>query len=125
MKEGDSVFLSYRIQKHDTIVVIAPAGPSNQKNLHQSLTFLEELGLNVKLGRYVDSKYGYLAGTDDERLHDFHEMIEIPKIQGIFFARGGYGTGRIAANIDYELIKQYTKIIWGYSDITYLHTTMR
>lgn len=125
MKEGALVLLPNRLQKGDTVGVIAPAGPPNQKNLHQALTFLEELGLNVKLGRYVNSKYGYLAGTDDERLHDFHEMIENPKIQGIFFARGGYGTGRIAANIDYELIKQYPKIIWGYSDITYLHTAMR
>lgn len=125
MKEGALMLLPNRLQKGDTVGVIAPAGPPNQKNLHQALKFLDELGLNVKLGRYIESKYGYLAGTDDERLSDFHEMIEDPQIQGIFFARGGYGTGRIAANIDYELIKQYPKIIWGYSDITYLHTAIR
>src|SRR5690625_995640 len=125
MREGALMLLPNRLQKGDTVGVIAPAGPPNHKNLHQALTFLEELGLNVKLGRYVESKYGYLAGTDDVRLHDFHGMIEDPQIQGIFFARGGYGTGRIAANIDYDLVKQYPKIIWGYSDITYLHTAMR
>lgn len=119
------MLLPNRLQKGNTVGVIAPAGPPKQKDLHQAISFLEELGLHVKFGQYVTSKYGYLAGTDDERLSDFHTMIEDPHIHGIFFARGGYGTGRIAANIDYELIEKNPKVIWGYSDITYLHTAIR
>src|SRR5699024_1289106 len=95
MREGALMLLPNRLQKGDTVGVIAPAGPPNHKNHHQALTFLEELGLNVKLGRYVESKYGYLAGTDDVRLHDFHGMIEDPQIQGICFARGRCVTVRI------------------------------
>lgn len=114
-----------RLQTGDTIGVIAPAGPPNIKNLHKAIPFLEKLGLNVKLGQHIKEVYGYLAGSDEQRLSDFHAMIKDPQINGIVFARGGYGTGRFVDNIDYELIKENPKIIWGYSDITYLHTAIR
>src|SRR5699024_4761062 len=48
-----------------------------------------------------------------------------PTVKAIFFAAGGYGTGRIALSINYEWIKENPKIMWGYSDITYLHTAIR
>lgn len=117
--------LPEHLQKGDTVGVIAPAGPPNQKDLHDAVSFLENLGLRVKFGQYITSEYGYLAGVDGERLSDLHKMIGDPQIRGIFFARGGYGTGRIADRIDYELVKRHPKIIWGYSDITYLHTAIR
>lgn len=114
-----------RLKKGDLIGVIAPASAPSIPNLQQGLTFLSGLGLRVRLGKYIDRTYGYLAGKDEERLADFHEMIADPEVKGIFFARGGYGTGRLAADIDYELVRQHPKVIWGYSDITYLHTAIR
>ncbi|MBP2076201.1 S66 peptidase family protein [Oceanobacillus polygoni] len=114
-----------RLQKGDTIGVTAPAGPPDQEKLQRALAFFNELGLRVKLGRNIMKKLGFLAGTDEERLSDLHEMMADTKVKAIVFARGGYGTGRIADRIDYELIRQNPKIIWGYSDITYLHTAIR
>lgn len=119
------MLLPNHLKRGDHVGVIAPAGPPNQKNLRQALPFLEALGLQVKFGQFIDSNYGYLAGSDRERLDDLHMMIKDPHIRGIFFARGGYGTGRIIADLDYQLIKENPKVIWGYSDITYLHTAMR
>ncbi len=52
-------------------------------------------------------------------------MFRDDNIKAIICAGGGYGTGRIAASIDYDLIKKHPKIFWGYSDITYLHTAIR
>lgn len=114
-----------RLKMGDKVGVVAPAGPPKQEELIKGIAFLEELGLKVKLGQHVHSTYGYLAGHDAERLNDFHDMIANPDIQAIIFARGGYGTGRIVYDIDYDLIKENPKIIWGYSDITYLHTAIR
>lgn len=105
--------------------VIAPAGPPNKRHLLKALPILENLGLHVKLGQHIDATYGYLAGTDEQRLSDLHEMIANPQIRGIIFARGGYGTPRLVQHLDYDLIQANPKIIWGYSDITYLHTTIR
>jgi muramoyltetrapeptide carboxypeptidase len=113
-----------RLNKGDTIGVIAPASPPNKDNLKRSLSFLEELGLKVKMGDHVYDQYGYLAGKDEDRLADLHKMFLDKEIKAIICAGGGYGTGRIASQIDYSLIKNNPKIFWGYSDITFLHTAI-
>ncbi len=109
----------------DTIGIIAPASPIRMERLNRAIPFFKNMGLNIKLGRHINQVHGYLAGTDEQRLADFHYMVADPNIKAIFFARGGYGTGRIADDIDYHLIRQNPKIMWGYSDITYLHTAIR
>lgn len=114
-----------RLRKGDTIGIVAPASPPNQENLHRSLLFLEELGLKVKMGRHVCDQYGYLAGQDSDRLEDLHMMFLDSEVKAVICAGGGYGTGRIAAQIDYRLIQNHPKIFWGYSDITFLHIAIR
>lgn len=109
----------------DTIGIIAPASPPNQENLHRSLAFLEDLGLKVKIGKHVYDQYGYLAGRDKDRLEDLHSMFLDSEVKAVICAGGGYGTGRIASQIDYKMIKSHPKIFWGYSDITFLHTAIR
>lgn len=114
-----------RLNKGDTIGIVAPASPIDSECLERSISFFDKMGMHIRLGRYVENTYGYLAGTDAERLADFHEMIADKSVKAVMFARGGYGTGRIADAIDYELIRNNPKVIWGYSDITYLHTAIR
>jgi muramoyltetrapeptide carboxypeptidase len=114
-----------RLHIGDTVAVIAPASPPNQKILRKGIEFLKGLGLRVKVGKSVEKIYGYLAGTDVERLEDLHAMFLDTEVKAIFCACGGYGTARVAANIDYGIIKSNPKIFWGYSDITFLHTSIR
>ncbi|RDW20561.1 S66 peptidase family protein [Oceanobacillus chungangensis] len=113
------------LEKGDRIGVIAPAGPPDLEKTSKSISFFEAMGLQVKFGKHLNRTHGYLAGTDEERLIDFHEMIADRSIKAVFCARGGYGTARITPYLNFELIKQNPKIIWGYSDITYLHTAIR
>ncbi|SEH69270.1 muramoyltetrapeptide carboxypeptidase [Halobacillus karajensis] len=115
-----------RLQKGDTVGVVAPASPPDLKHLHQAIPFLnQQLGLQVKIGAHVSSKYGYLAGKEQERIEDLHHMFLDPEIDGIICAGGGYGTGRLVTEIDYSIIKENPKVFWGYSDITFLHTAIR
>lgn len=114
-----------RLKKGDTIGVIAPASPPNKENLVRGLKFIEELGLNYRLGKSLYKEYGYLAGKDEERLADLNEMFLDDEVKGIICAGGGYGTARITSGIDFEVIKNNPKIFWGYSDITFLHTAIR
>lgn len=113
------------LRKGDTIGVVAPASPPKWKRLQAAIPFFNQLGLYVKLGKNIANVTGYLAGTDKERLADLHDMIADDNIKAIIFACGGYGTARIASELDYQLIAEKPKIIWGYSDITYLHTAIR
>lgn len=113
-----------RLQKGDTIGIIAPSSPPNQENLERSLQFLEQLGLKWKFGKNVKSVHGYLAGTDEQRLQDLHDMFADPTIKGIICAGGGYGSARYTDKIDLQLMNENPKIFWGFSDITFLHTAM-
>lgn len=108
------------LKRGDRVGVIAPASPPDMKDLSKGRYFLEQLGFHVQLGKQIGEKYGYLAGSDEARLADFHEMLEDPHIKAIFFARGGYGTARFIDRVDFDLLRKHPKVIWGYSDITYL-----
>jgi len=114
-----------RLRQGDRIGIIAPAGPVHQEELDRGAYFFNRMGLRVTFGKSIHQQCGYLAGTDEERLADLHAMFENPEVKAIFCARGGYGTGRIASQLDLECIRQNPKIFWGYSDITYLHTMIR
>lgn len=113
-----------RLQKGDTIGIIAPSSPPNQESLERSLAFLEQLGLKWRFGKNVKNMYGYLAGTDEERMEDLHDMFADPAIKGIICAGGGYGSARYTDKIDLQLMQENPKIFWGFSDITFLHTAM-
>lgn len=113
-----------RLQKGDTVGIIAPSSPPNIERLTKALDFLDELGLKYMLGNTVQLHKHYLAGTDQERAQDLQEMIEDPTIKAIFCASAGFGAARIADKIDYLLLEENPKIFWGFSDITFLHTAI-
>lgn len=119
------MILPPRLKKGDTVGIISPASSPDKEKFYNGLKVIKQLGLNIKLGKHTLRKNNYLAGTDDQRLDDFHDMIKDDSVKAIIFSRGGYGTARMTEKVDFELVKNNPKIIWGYSDITYLHTAIR
>lgn len=113
------------LQAGDRVAIIAPAGPPDKEMLMQGLRVLEEMGLEVVVGQNVFQVEEDLASYDQLRLHDFHAAFSDSSIKGILCANGGYGSARIAASIDYTLLKNNPKIFWGYSDITFLHQAIQ
>jgi muramoyltetrapeptide carboxypeptidase len=109
-----------RLRKGDRIGVISPAGPVSKQELQPGLSFLESCGFSVYVAPHVYDIRDYLAGEDHDRLDDFHSVIMDPEISAVICARGGYGCMRLLQNIDYNLIKEYPKILVGYSDVTAL-----
>ncbi|GAA4715157.1 S66 peptidase family protein [Brevibacillus fulvus] len=114
-----------RLSAGDTIGIIAPASCGEYEKIVEAARFFEQKGLRIRYGEAIAKRHGYLAGTDRERIDDLQRMFADPEVKAIFCARGGYGTGRIAAELDYELIAQNPKIFWGYSDITFLHVALQ
>jgi muramoyltetrapeptide carboxypeptidase len=110
----------FKLNKGDTIGVIAPASPMKIKALKAGVSYLQKLGYKVIVGKSVFKKRGYFAGSDKDRLNDINYMIENSEVKAIICARGGWGTLRILDKINYEILKQNPKIISGYSDITSL-----
>ncbi|CAN5466732.1 LD-carboxypeptidase [soil metagenome] len=104
------------------IGVISPASPQRDpRRLDRGIAYLERLGHHVVLGANARKAYGgYLAGTDEERVADIHDMFANKQVDAIFCARGGYGTSRLLPLLNYGLIKRNPKIFVGFSDTTAL-----
>jgi muramoyltetrapeptide carboxypeptidase len=104
----------------DTIGLITPSSSITDEKLEKAISNMKMLGLKVKLGKHIKAINGYLAGTDEQRLEDLHNMFADDEVDGIWCIRGGYGVGRILPKINYKLIKKNPKVLIGYSDITAL-----
>jgi len=110
-----------RLKKGDLIGIISPASsPDDLTRIEKGVNYLESLGYKTEVGKNVGKYYGYLAGTDEERLEDLHYMFGKREVKAIICVRGGYGSPRLLKFIDYKLIKKNPKIFVGYSDITSL-----
>ena len=49
----------------DTIALIAPAStPQISDKITKSIAYFERLGYRVVLGKHIEKKWGYLAGSD-------------------------------------------------------------
>jgi muramoyltetrapeptide carboxypeptidase len=108
------------LKKGDKVALIAPGSPIKPEKFQIAITNIESLGLVPRYTDTVFKKYGYLAGTDQERIDDFHKMVADPSVKAIWCLRGGYGCTRLLHQLDFALIKNNPKIIIGYSDITAL-----
>jgi muramoyltetrapeptide carboxypeptidase len=108
------------LKKGGTIGVIAPSGIVKQEELASGIKRLEELGFRVVTGQHVRKAYRYMAGSDQERADDLHEMFSKPEVNAILCARGGYGSTRLLPLLDEALIRNHPKILIGSSDVTAL-----
>lgn len=109
-----------KLENGDTVGLIAPGSYITEKQLKESIKNFEDLGYKVKYSKNILKKMGYLAGSDEERTADIHQMFSDKEVKAIVAVRGGYGCSRLLPLLDYELIKANPKIIIGYSDITSL-----
>ena len=65
---------------------------------------------------------GHFAGPDEARLAALREVMADPDIDAVWFARGGYGSNRIAQAAATALPEAArTKLYLGYSDAGFLH----
>lgn len=109
------------LRKGDTIGLISPAGILPERDRYDEIEeTLRELGYRTKTGANARLRYGYLAGTDEERAADLNAMFLDEEVDAILPFRGGWGSNRILPHIDYEAIRQHPKPLIGFSDITSL-----
>lgn len=103
------------------VAVTAPARFVNDDAVTTLTLGLRSLEHEPLFTSNVTARWGYLAGTDEERLQGLHESFANSDVAAVFCVTGGYGTTRLLDRIDYDLIRQNPKIISGFSDITALH----
>jgi len=106
----------------DRVGISAPGGPVRRDALEGGMTYLRARGFELVPGDHLRSRHAYLAGTDRERLEDLNRLIADKTVKAIWFARGGYGSARIVADVDFDSLRRNPKALIGYSDVTVLQS---
>ncbi|HEX8384763.1 MAG TPA: LD-carboxypeptidase [Rubricoccaceae bacterium] len=116
-----SLVLPRRIRPAGTIGLVAPAGVIRSVGqVEEAVADVRAMGFEARVGRHALARYGFLAGTDQERADDFMDMVTDPDVDAVVCLRGGYGAARILPLLDYDAIRVAAKPIVGYSDVTAL-----
>ncbi|MFO0436407.1 MAG: LD-carboxypeptidase [Sphingobacteriaceae bacterium] len=109
------------LKSGDTIAITSPAGAVwDAAQIETFSTILKGFGFSVVLGKTLNERSGYFAGSDEFRAKELNELFGDKNIKGIFCMKGGWGCARLLDKLDYKLIQNNPKVLIGFSDITTL-----
>jgi len=113
-----------RIERGQTLGIVAPAGPVNGERLRRGLGRLGD-AFRLKIADSVLAPHpegvpGYLAASDEVRAAELNAMLADRDVRAILLARGGYGLSRILPRLDADALRADPKPIVGFSDATAL-----
>lgn len=116
--------IANKLKPGDEVRIIAPSrsmviiGADSRKLATERL---EELGLKVTFGKYVEeADSDYLVADVKHRAEDLNDAFKDKNVKAILTVIGGFNSNQILDYIDYEAIKENPKIFCGFSDITVL-----
>ena len=105
------------------IAVVAPSCTLSREAAQRLERVVEERGdCEVVVHPQCFLSEGHFAGSDGQRLSALREAMADPGIDAVWFARGGYGSNRIAEAVLADLPQcARGKYYIGYSDAGFLH----
>ncbi len=109
------------------ISIPAPAGPVKKEALLPQIPVIErhsKAKTEIKTHVFEGSPEKYYSAPEASRLADLKACYEDAETDLILCARGGYGTGLLLPQLDWELVRKRNIPLLGYSDITALHLGM-
>jgi len=124
MGQKDAPIRPPRLKPGDTIGIVAPASPFDQKIFTQGLHVLQSMGFRTRVPDEIFEKNGYLAGSDEHRAGLLMRLFEDQSVNALVCAKGGFGSLRILPLLDFDIIRKNPKVFVGHSDITALLATI-
>jgi len=112
-----------KLVRGDEVRVIAPATSMHviTESLREiALRNFSALGLKVSFGRRSEECDEFDSSSIEARIEDLHEAFADPQVKAVLTALGGYNCNQLLRYVDVNLIREYPKILCGYSDITAL-----
>ena len=107
------------LQPGDCLGVIAPSGTLREQTAFQAgVEVWRNQGYRIELIPGYADRWGYLAGTDDQRRQQLTSALQDPDCRGLLCVRGGYGGARLLENWLFPTISP--KWLIGFSDVTSL-----
>jgi len=113
-----------KLKAGDEVRVVAPS--KSMRSIFtddmkaQAIKQLENLGLKVSFGKYIEEENEFQSTTIEHRLEDLHDAFADKDIKGILTVTGGTSSNQLLKYLDYDLIKNNPKVLSGISDITSL-----
>tara|TARA_B100001750_G_C15361822_1_gene522620 strand:+ start:63 stop:866 length:804 start_codon:yes stop_codon:yes gene_type:complete len=102
----------------DTIGVMSPSSYITAQDLEKAKHIVESYGYKIYTHPQTLHKHHQSAGTSEDKLNAFHDLVRNPDIKAIIFSSGGNRALHWVDKIDFDLVKANPKIIMGFSDIT-------
>jgi muramoyltetrapeptide carboxypeptidase len=105
------------------IAVVAPSCTLTRQSADRLEALVEERGdCELAIHPQCFLSDGHFAGPDEARLSALREVMADPSVDAVWFARGGYGSNRIAEAAATDLPDAArSKLYVGYSDAGFLH----
>ena len=114
-----SVVRPPRLTPGARVALVCPSGTVLERDdFARAGELVRGLGLASVQMPNADRRFGYLAGTDDERLDDLQRAIADESIAAVWAVRGGFGATRILRRIDFSPLRHRPKVLLGFSDVT-------
>lgn len=102
------------------IAVVAPAGAlaADAPDPDEGCASLRALGYEPVPAPHLRARHRYTAGRTDERADDLRWALLDPRIDAVWFVRGGYGTARLLGALPWDRLDG--RPVLGFSDATAL-----
>ena len=104
--------------------LVSPSSPPSRAWLRESVDIVTGWGLRVEVGPHALDEWGFMAGSDDDRVADLNDAFRDPGVRAIITTRGGAGAYRIADRIDIDAVRADPKPVIGFSDVTNIHLAL-
>ena len=116
MKNSKKIFPE-KLVKGDTIGIISPSGPVRDMNFFdRGVNYLKSKGFNVVLAEHTLTRWYHMSATGQDKANDLNEMFANKSVKAIFPSVGGHTASQMLEFLDWEVIKNNPKIIFGFSD---------
>jgi len=114
-----------KLNKGETIGVIAPSSACDKNRLTRGIAFLKAAGFKVQVALNPSKMYGkdsHLFSSDSPkaRAKALEDLFADDSVKVIISARGAYGAAELLPILDFKKLGKTPKIFCGFSDATIL-----
>lgn len=116
-----------KIKKGDLVSIVSPSaglGELFPHRIENGIKCLERMGFEVKVEKNALKMENWVSGSIKERIDDIHSAFKDKRVKAIICTIGGNHSNQLLKYLDFELIRNNSKIFLGYSDITVLHNAI-
>ncbi|PKQ70607.1 S66 peptidase family protein [Raineya orbicola] len=107
------------------IGVFSPASAVSYEQIEKAVQTLEKWSYEVFIHPQTFAQNAQFAGTIQERLSAFQELLNDDTIDIIWCSRGGYGVVQWIDSVDFSPLLKKFKWVVGFSDVTVLHCALQ